>query len=613
MKSEERLHRNLQLWSEVHPREAVLLQYVDCEDLIWCQTRLGEPNLKRKGRYYHSQAGAEQEAARWFSKLNLRGIKVLYIYGVGLGYYYDAAKSWLRKGRDRHLVFLEDDPVVIHRLLETERGTRILRHPRVHLFFLDQNLERREDTFIKLYWTFIQMSIGVTALKLYEKTQAFEELHHKVVYDQAIKYGLVEEYMSYGLLFYKNFYANLLHLQEASLGNSLFGKFKNVPAIICGAGPSLQKNRKFLGSLLDRALIFAGGSSMNALNAAGILPHFGAALDPNPAQLDRIQANTAFGVPYFYRNRLYHDACMAIKGPRLYLTGAGGFETPDWFEQKLGIKSEYIEEGHNVVNMCVEVARKMGCNPIIFVGMDLAYTDMQQYAEGVVERPKVSKKAILAPNHFDSAALLREDIHGKPVYTLWKWIAESRWISDYARDHPEITLINATEGGLGMEGIPNRSLKQVAKQHLTKRYNLKGRITRAIKEGAIPQVTRRKITRAMKELSASLERSIAHLDFLSQSAAETRKKIKRTHQLHPLESGKTILHETELAEEPAYRYVLEIFNAIYNKVATRDLLHAQSLPELRRTLKSCDIAIQKYTFLSRTAQVNLEAIRRASL
>ena len=41
----------------------------------------------------------------------------------------------------------------------------------------------------------------------------------------------------------------------------------------------------------------------------------------------------------------------------------------------------------------------------------------------------------------------RNDIHGNPVYTLWKWITEAKWISDFAENHPELTILNATEGG----------------------------------------------------------------------------------------------------------------------------------------------------------------------
>src|SRR5690606_32776531 len=101
----------------------------------------------------------------------------------------------------------------------------------------------------------------------------------------------------------------------------------------------------------------------------------------NPAQYTRLSQNTGYEVPFFYRNRMYHDAFRVIHGSRLYITGSGGYDTAEYFEKKLGIKGgEEIDEGHNVVNFCVEVAHEMGCDPIIFVGMDLAFTGMDTYA-----------------------------------------------------------------------------------------------------------------------------------------------------------------------------------------------------------------------------------------
>ena len=88
-----------------------MLPYVNCRDLIDCQTACGEPNLenKAKGITYHASTGAMKEAEEWFSSLELNQIPLLCVYGVGLGYYYDAIVGWLRENRKRRLIFLEDD------------------------------------------------------------------------------------------------------------------------------------------------------------------------------------------------------------------------------------------------------------------------------------------------------------------------------------------------------------------------------------------------------------------------------------------------------------------------------------------------------------------------
>jgi len=452
--------KNILLWSQTDPKIALMLPYTDCSSVSFCKTKSGELNLKRisdhKTLYFHSNTYASKEAQKWFSSLDLNGVNVLYIYGVGLGYYYEAAKKWLRQSKDHFIVFLEDDKAVLHRLLETNAGTQILKDKQVQLYYF-KGIEESKDLFEMLYWDFVRMKVLVTALKHYEKNnhRIFFELQRKMDYDIALKNALVDEYLNYGIPFYKNFYPNMLQLAKSYFGNRLFGKFNQVPAIICGAGPSLNKNLPLLKTLTDRAIIFAGGSAINALNDKGVYPHLGAGIDPNAEQYKRISLHQAFETPYIYRNRVYHGAFRMIHGPRLYITGTGGYDVTEWFEEKFDIKEEFLDEGHNVVNFCLQAANAMGCNPIIFVGVDLAFTGMQAYAGGVVEDASVAEEDILKVSDFDAKAIMREDIYGKPVYTLWKWIAESHWIGDFAKEHPKAVMINATEGGLGFPGLCN--------------------------------------------------------------------------------------------------------------------------------------------------------------
>ena len=65
--------------------------------------------------------------------------------------------------------------------------------------------------------------------------------------------------------------------------------------------------------------------------------------------------------------------------------------------------------------------------------MDLAYTDMKAYASGVEANNTVEAATVTKPDNIDQAALLKTDIYGKPIYTLWKWIAEADWIGDFLK------------------------------------------------------------------------------------------------------------------------------------------------------------------------------------
>jgi len=612
------LYKNADLWARSNPKAAVLLPYADSQALQFCKTHKGELNLKnlhwKKNSCLHSQSGAQSEAQTWFKGLDLKNKDVLYVYGVGLGYYYDSAKEWLKSSPNHFLVFLEDDLAVIFRLFETEKGTHILQDPQVSLHYLP-HLHMSKEEFEQIYWNFIMTEMEVSALNAYAKHKPaeFSHIHHKIVYDASVKNALLDEYLKFGAVFFRSFYANMLCLEGAYLGNQLFGKFEKVPAVICGAGPSLEKQLPILSQLSEKALIFAGGSALNALNSANILPHFGAGIDPNAPQFDRLSRNQSFEVPFFYRNRMFHQAYQMIHGPRLYITGSGGYDVSSWFEEKLGIQGELLDEGHNVVNFCVEVAYALGCDPILFVGMDLAYTGLKAYAPGVVDDRRVKKEAIVQAKHFDDAALLKKDVYGKPIYTLWKWIAEADWIGQFAKDHPEATLINCTEGGIGFPDIPNHTFQDAVHKYLIHTDDLRGRVNGEIQSSPLPQVTRSKVEELMRELQESLRRCIENLDILIEESEIVKQKIKKEKVIPSMvQSGRAALCEVDLADEPGYQYVLQIFNAAYSRVLNRDLHQANLLAsEVRKQMRKLELNQKRFAFLRDVTVVNIELIRLA--
>lgn len=617
MNRSEKFYANIEIWAQTEPRMARLLPYQEPKDLEFCEAQNHQANLQKitpqGALYYHSQIDPLQEAEEWFKGLPTANMQVLYVYGVGLGYYYLAAKAWLKQNPRHHLIFLEDDLSVIYRLLETDIGTDLLDNEQVTLHYF-KDIKEKTPVLDALYWNFVLARLQVSALAFYQHTHPERclELQHKIIYDATVKDALVEEYLLYGAGFFKNFYPNMLMLAESYYGNHFFGKFNQVPAVICGAGPSLKNSLEALKGLSERALIFAGGSALNALDAAGITPHLGAGIDPNAEQYERLNRHQGYEVPFFYRNRLFYGAFRKIHGPRLYITGSGGYDISEWFEEKFGLDTEFFDEGHNVVNFSAQIAQAMGCNPIIFAGMDLAYTDMRAYADGVLKNAQVTSEQIVETTDFDQSAFLKKDIFGNPVYTMWKWIAESDWIAAFAKEHPETTFYNATEGGLGFEGIVNRSLAEIAVAQLKTRYNLKDRVFGEIQNSRMPQVTKESVQAAMKELQTSLQNSVYLIEILIEDSREQMEKIKKDQNAGSMQSGRAALAETDLAEEPAYKYILDIFNEVYSRMLNHEArLAKKNRNEKEKKQLLLELGIKKLTFIKDVAYANQELLRMA--
>lgn len=604
MKTVNLFNQNVDLWARAYPKAAVFLPYLNSSHLT--------PEIRKN-------FGTLAETKKIFAKWDLSNADALCIYGIGLGHIYEVAKPWLKQNRNHRLVLLEDDLAVIKILFETKLGTKILKDPQVELhYFEDADITDMLSNLTDLYWRLMTSKIKVETLPFYKKTKPERSLllHHKIIFDANLREGILGEYLEYGAAFFRNFYPNLLQLPKSYLANNLWGKFKNVPAIICGAGPSLKKQIPLLQALRDKALIFAGGSALNALNASSMQPHLGVGIDPNPAQYDRLSKNSAFEVAFLYRNRMLIEAFNLVHGPRLYVKGSGGYDVARWFEEQLGIKGEEIEEGYNVVTFSLELAHVFGCNPIIFVGVDLAYTNMEMYAPGVVDKSKISKKEMINVDNFNNQAILRKDIYDKPIYTLWKWIGESHWMRDFALKHTDVTMINSTEGGIGFPGVTNMPFKKVAKTYLQRNWDIPSLLHGEIQNSTMPQVTLPKVVAAMGEMANSLTRCKESLQILLEETDLMSKRIKKEKQVPAtLQSGRAALFEIELAEEVGYIHILDVFNKTYSCVLNRDLQKLHIIPgkELnwKIGLKKLALNAKKLKFLYNATNINLQFIKDA--
>ncbi len=352
---------------------------------------------------------------------------------------------------DRHLVLLDFDTAPLRAFLESVEARDLLSHPNVHLSLLDTDADYQY-----LQGFFSGLTAQVEIHPAYEGEERAKAAAERLLSDNHAAYCTVDELTRYPHLAVSHILDNLEALPQSIDAASLFGQFSKVPAIICGAGPSLNRHLPKLAELKDRALLFAPGSAIRVVD-----PHFGAFLDPYPAQSERMVGGCK--VPCFYTGRWLPDARRKAEGPLLYVSGT---EHPlsRWIDGELGIGRQPVFEGTCAVHLATELARLMGCDPIVFVGMDLAYTDGELYAEGVGDRRTLETRQ--EGSHYLDRLVEQLDVHGNPVWTQWKWLDEAKVLSDYAAQHPNTRFLNATGGGLGLDGIPNVMLDEIRGERL---------------------------------------------------------------------------------------------------------------------------------------------------
>ncbi len=198
--------------------------------------------------------------------------EVLCIYGFDAG---------LEPKEGQTLLFLEEEESALP--LFQENGKKIVILPKKH----------PEEVLKKLAWEYVFMPFAFQ-----ESKKDTKHVLQMMAYYQMGVQLVASEFRDWGLAALSNTLANVSKVSSSKAASGLFGAFAGTPAVICGAGPSLEKEIDTLRGVQDNALIFAGGSALNVLAKAGITPHFAAALDPDPPS-KRHKAQTSFALPFF--------------------------------------------------------------------------------------------------------------------------------------------------------------------------------------------------------------------------------------------------------------------------------------------------------------------------
>ena len=450
--------------------------------------------------------GAE-EIERFQKDLHLSEIEVLYIYGIGLGSHFKHLRSWLEENPRRKLVYLEDDLYAIdaaERFGETETFV----HPQVFIRFIEG--PRKWSAMLKqcaVEFQTARLDLKCCSAKATKKNASQLKLRLLRLS------GLVDTYFNesiYAHIIHRNLLENLKHLSSAFDVHRLKDHFKGVPAIICGAGPSLKESIQTLKSLEDRALILAGGSAITALGNLGVVPHFAMAIDPNKEEVDRFEASVVQEVPFLFGHRVHPEVFDTFNAPLGYFPTKTGGSAESWVQKQLEMNDESFcddlgPEALSISTLALALSYFMGCDPIIFVGIDLAYTGMHRYAPGVMSQKQIDAKSLILPREQLETMVKRKDASGNPIYTLVKWVMEADVFSKFAKKHPDRTFLRIGSQGLPMKGIPVANLEELA-AHFSSPCDFLGDVHQIVQSAQFQGLKTSKIDAIKNDLFESVKR-----------------------------------------------------------------------------------------------------------
>lgn len=411
-------------------------------DLFIEETTVGYPTcrVERDGAsfYLHSNQDPFAEARAWVRALPDEQTTGYHVLGCGLGYHVLALYEELRECYPVHVY--EADP----------------RMMKLALRFLDLEKALRSGLLIfheDVQWRALSEAVAQPGQKLC--------IHYptlRLMKDDRLRQGFEQfflqdsSYRNAKMLLQGNFDANMESMrtqpQRFLAADVLRGQFLDKTVTIVAAGPSLDKNVSQLSACAGQrdGVLIACGTVFRKLLGLGIRPDYVLVTDANPRVLSQIYMQEKNDVPMLMLSTANHGFAARYQAVH-YMLFQEGYPRAEQEAAARGCMC--VKTGGSVMTTALDTMIRLGAKRLVFVGLDLAFTDNLAHASGTSNRVATDTKDLTAVKAWD----------GGEVYADQKFILYRTWMERrlQEQDAAAVDVINATEGGSyirGMRHIP---------------------------------------------------------------------------------------------------------------------------------------------------------------
>jgi predicted O-methyltransferase YrrM len=247
---------------------------------------------------------------------------------------------------------------------------------------------------------------------------------------------------------------NLRHLVQSRDVGELFGRFGGVAAFVLAAGPSLNRNLDELRPYRDRALVIAVDTALRPSLAAGIEPDFVVGVDPGEANLRHLAVGAVPARTHLVAEPSLAPGSFDAFVGRVFTFRVDRHHPWPWL-QALGVDRAQLLAWGSVLTTALDLAVRLGCNPVVLFGADFAYTDGQPYCRGTAyEEGWAAEVAAGVPlkdvwrRWMRQPVVVERAVDGRDVETSAHLLAFRDWVAEYCAKHPEVRFVNATGAGI---------------------------------------------------------------------------------------------------------------------------------------------------------------------
>jgi hypothetical protein len=426
---------------------------------VWGQSLAGDKPMALCSKY-----DPRAEAERFVAGQELKAEPAIFVFGFGLGYHVEQVLK--QAGAGSRVWVFEPDVGLLKVAAESRDLSAVFGSPRVTFI-----THADRATLLKMFTPVAALIVSGLAVvehpsSVQRETAFFDQVRTLVGELRGFCKTVVNTLVLNGAKTMENLAANLPWYVAGPGVDRLAGAFAGKPAIIVSAGPSLRKNKHLLRDAQGKAVIVAVQTTLKPLLEMGVEPQF-------VTSLDWSEVSTRFfeGLPADCKTELVAEPKATDRIFELHpgpLTLLGN----DFADHLLGESrptKARLRSGATVANLAFYLAEHLGCDPIIFVGQDLGFSDGLCYTPGTgyddVWRCELSPFCTVETKQWEQIvrdrAILRRvsDFNGRPTYTEERLFT---YLQQFERDFAmsKSTIIDATEGGVSKKGTRRMTLRR---------------------------------------------------------------------------------------------------------------------------------------------------------
>ncbi|WP_169332846.1 motility associated factor glycosyltransferase family protein [Effusibacillus pohliae] len=481
--------------------------------------------------YLHSRYNPKAELDRWWAEQEPELKSGAILIGMGLGYPLQKLRNHLDS--EGMLLVIEPSLEIFRCALQTLDLREELADPRI-AFSVEESLShsgiKAERILSDLFY-----DVSVLVWPAYRRIFASfcNDMEARIL-EEANDIRMDQRTL---LLFShdwtRNFIYNLPALVKRPGINLLFDQFVKQPIIIVSAGPSLNKNVHLLHQAKEKAVIICVDTALRVLLKQGILPDLVVALDGSEKNYQHFAGIEERGIPLVIFPTTHYKIVAEYGGNGFSVAGSTEYvihEFLECVEAKGG-----VSYGGSVATAAFDLACRMGGDPIVFIGQDLAYPDGRSHAAGTIFE-NIQKE-------FDASKGMKfvEGIDGRPVLTDRPLDYFRRWFEDQIElRRGERKFIDATEGGAKIRGTEISTLSQVVETYCQKSIGVSEKIAQILHSYQPPDLT---------QLRSRLKKSIRNLyqlGRLSRMAIEYNSRLREVYQVRKIKPKKASVYVEKL-------------------------------------------------------------------